>query len=366
MTQIKEKDYEEFKKASLNNEPIQKKVALSQIEVAENGTLIVAGTPVRSSENVVEKDLLQTILKLRPDLLTTFEKGDLSKKDLINMVKSALALSNVKKSQITIVGSPLSGNVFSILPGNKDIISNKLAFDLFEKSIERSGKGTKIVSMTSNENGGFSINVKKEVVIDKSILSTLSVGEEFNPGFSFTSSPLLGIALRSYIERLVCTNGMSHTIERGGKFNISRLTDNIVLKFLEQFSQLSSNNFVNSAYAEQINKAASTPISFGEILTARKILTSHSKLRDTDINSYLPEFSTVDKLLTAKGVNFEECKPVQLKNYSTPYNVWEVVNRLTDFGSHNYGYDAEYSKIQTAAGALFNKKRYDTQNLILF
>ena len=368
MNKLKEVNYDEFKKTALNFEPIQKKVLLSQIEVGQDGSLSIEGLPVKTDDGVVEKQLLKTILSINPKLLKAFEKGlnPTAKVEFISLIKGALALSDVKKSQVSILGNARTGNITNILPGDRDFISNRMNLELFEKTMN-AAPDLKLVNATVNHNGSIEMNVQKGVIVTPKTKNLLK-GEEFNPGFTFRNSPLKGTNVDYFTTRLVCTNGMT---ARGLKntFNLNVLDDTTIRTFFEKFLQMNKENFVPEFYAEQIEKASFTRASFYEIMNARNIMVMNSDLKlkgnEAELNMFLPEFTSVSAELARKGVDYAEKSDKQLMNYPTKYNVWDVVNRVTDFGSHDYGFNASFNHIQTQAGDLFNKKVYDTQNLIL-
>ena len=58
----------------------------------------------------------------------------------------------------------------------------------------------------------------------------------------------------------------------------------------------------------------------------------------------------------------------QQKNAKTALSVWDVINGVTDFASHNYGYemkDNSAANLQMQAGSMLCKDSYDTSNLVL-
>jgi bifunctional N-acetylglucosamine-1-phosphate-uridyltransferase/glucosamine-1-phosphate-acetyltransferase GlmU-like protein len=56
---------------------------------------------------------------------------------------------------------------------------------------------------------------------------------------------------------------------------------------------------------------------------------------------------------------------VQKKNCPLPYKMWDLINHVTYFGSHDLGYDTNFGAVQIGAGKLFAKKS-DAENLVIF
>lgn len=356
-------DYETVKKAGLNYEPMQMKVSLSELEFDKNDQMSIRGIPVRSDDGVVTKQIYNALLKINPSLskMLGSEKG--IKNSLVSIIKGGLSQGDVKKSQITVVGNPVLQTITNILKGERDFITNKVAFEMFEKTMNSQPDLT-LVGASIGSNGSIEMNVRKDIVLQPKIKAKAIVGEEFNPGYTFKNNAMTGIQVGHYAERLVCLNGM--TVKSGkGSFTFNKLSSGEIKKFSENFLNLSKDNFAYGSMPEIIAKASSTAASFHEVLVSKNIMQRHSKLTEIGVNQFLPEFGAISRNLATKGVDYAKCSDMQLKNYPTPYNVWEIVNRLTWFGSHETGLETNFGSIQNSAGTLFSKPIFDTENLLL-
>ncbi|MEO6302042.1 MAG: hypothetical protein ABIP51_02605, partial [Bacteroidia bacterium] len=207
--------------------------------------------------------------------------------------------------------------------------------------------------------------VRKDIEVTPKAKGEMLLGEEFNPGYSFINNPMQGISLAQYVERLVCTNGMT-TRDVKGEFRLDVMQEGKIKKFFEEFVMLGKSNFIPGQFPEMLEKAMTTAASFDEIRAARNIMTGNSNLKDNELSNYLPEFSSVAAKLARKGIDYAKCSDTQLQNYPTEYKVWDIVNRLTWFGSHDTGLQAERGEIQKKAGYLFKKSVYDTENVLVF
>jgi len=357
-------NYETIKKNVLDAEPVQKRVSLSQVEIDGNGNLAVGGLKLRVAPDVIEKDLFK-ILSLQPAFIKKFGNitDNKTKIDFINFIKTALSLNDIKKSEINLIGT--NGLITHILPGNKDYITNSFAIKMFEDCMDRTSHDVLITGFTSSNNGGFAINVRKKDEIAPVIDGSYSNLEAYNPGFAFVNNPLKGMEVQNYVERMVCTNGMVATVLES-TMSLNLITEKNVQDFFSGFRDFDKSGFLSVNFTENLNKAMNVKASFGEIISARRIITSHSEVKkDTDLYSFLPEFSQEVNRLARHEIDYTKCSQAQLNNLPTKHSVWDIINRITDFGSHDYGFNADFAAIQRKAGGLFNRKTYDTENVLV-
>lgn len=358
-------NYEAFKKEALNHEFATRKVKIKDIEFEPNGELIVEGVKVRTSEKV-KKNFVKNILKISPSTVKQVRQfaGADTEKNLMEIIKTGIATLS-KNDTVNILGNPTTGVITNIIPGNQDVISNRLALETFEKMMNSNSK-LSVVEAELKKDGAMILNVRANIQKEVHAGGKHIKGETYNPGFSFANLPLKGLEVSHYVTRLVCTNGMTSRFDLGSGGSLSKLNDEEIRKFFLDFMKMSQNDFEPKLMADKIAKAIETPASFHEILTARSIMLSRSILPATEIDAYLPQFGIVSKQLASKGVDYAACSDAQLQNYATPFKVWDVVNELTEFGSHDFGYKADSVIIQKLAGDILNKKVYDTENVLTF
>ena len=357
-------NYETIKKNVLDAEPVQKRVSLSQVEIDTNGTLSVGGTKLRIAPDVIERDLFK-ILSLQPAFIKKFGviTDNKTKTDFINFIKTALSINDVKKSEINLIGS--NGLITHILPGHKDYITNSFAIKMFEDCMDRTSQDVSITGFTSSGQGGFTINVRKKDEVAPMINGSYSSLEAYNPGFAFVNSPLKGMEVQNYVERLVCTNGMTATVLESA-MSLNLISEKNVQDFFTGFREFDASGFISVDFSMKLTKAMGTNASFGEIIAAKRIISGNSDIKkDTDLYSFLPEFSSEVNRLARHEIDYTKCSQAQLNNLPTKHTVWDIINRITDFGSHDYGFNADFAAIQKKAGGLFNRKTFDTENVLI-
>ena len=104
--------------------------------------------------------------------------------------------------------------------------------------------------------------------------------------------------------------------------------------------------------------------SIDELTTARNLIKANSKITDLELEMYVPIGSTEDAY-KSNGKLIEDFNKDQKKNASTDVSYWELINGITDFASHNYGYDVSNPDVlQRLAGRMFVKKP-DLNNLVI-
>src|ERR1035437_2214110 len=176
--------YDEIKKIALSNEPISRRVILSDVQVDINGQLSVEGLPVLS-ETGIQKQLFK-ILQLPVKTLNHIEKttGADSKQALIEAVKYGLTLSSAKRVEVNVVANPLTKTVTHILPGKKDFISNKIAMQNFEIVMEKYPQ-LNVHDFALDNKGGIALTLKTaEEKIPKNLAGNYMEDERFNPGIT--------------------------------------------------------------------------------------------------------------------------------------------------------------------------------------
>ena len=365
-------DFNQIREQIISNEPIVTKVALPDIDFTDDGIMSIGGAQV-NSEDGMEKKLLR-IIGLQPNFVKKFGKltGPDAKRALISMLKTAIATQENKKKEILVLGNPLSQTVTNLLPGHKDFISNKFAMEQFEE-IQAKYPYLKPHQLSMKSDGGFALTLKMAEAItplgeNGGALENLSgESEDYHPGLTLINSPASGISNEIFAWRLICDNGMEGMVKDDGDLKIDQLSTEQLRKFFDQVEGMAQNNFVATAYATNMHKAIMTKASFNEMLIAKKIMESNSDMPDNAIGSFFPEFVQALRKLAAKGyTDFTKFTTAQLSNFITGTSVWDVINRVTDFGSHDYGMNTDFHTVQAKIGGLlFNKESYDADNMIL-
>lgn len=364
--------FDQVKAQLVANEPVVTKVPLPDIDFTDDGIMSISGVQVNSDDDM-EKKLLR-IMGLQPNFVKKFGKltGADARRALISMLKTAIATQENKKKEILVLGNPTTQIITNLLPGHKDFISNKFAMEQFEE-IQSKYPYLQPHQLSMKSDGGFALTLKMADAVtpiggNGGALENLSgESENYHPGITLINSPSAGITNEIYAWRLICSNGMEGMVKDDGDLKIDQLSTEQLRKFFDQVEGMAQNNFVAAAYATNMHKAITTNASFSEMLVAKKIMEYNSDMPEKEIGSYFPEFVQALRKLAAKGyTDFTKFTSAQLANFITGTSVWDVINRVTDFGSHDYGFNTDFHTVQAKIGSsLFNKESYDADNMIL-
>ena len=349
--------FETLKKTALDNQPLRKQVQLGDVKFITSDTIQYAGLTLGITKAAL-RDLCN-LVGVSAKMNTTVKNvmGEEFTRTLLNLLKDAIS----KKSGLTltmVVGRDKIVRRF--MTKTESMISNTSFFDMAEMIIDKNNLD--INSMNVTKDGGVTINT----ISPKSGFDLNGFKDEvFNSGLSLTNS-LTGVQIDPYIHRLVCTNGMV-TKQFQEAIKMNNLSTDSMMKFHESLNRLQRNNFKPIQFTDKLEQAMKTPASVAEMMTGIDMIKSASNIEDQDIHHFIKFHQTV-KDYQKLGVDITKLNHEQMKNAKTGLSVWDVINGVTDFASHNYGYemkDGAETRLQMRAGDLLCKSSYDTSNLVL-
>lgn len=139
-----------------------------------------------------------------------------------------------------------------------------------------------------------------------------------------------------FVERLVCTNGMTAIRPAAtAVYLTSQSTSEDWYKHLIK-DIINPNREVITHYADRIKEAQNTNLSVAEYNVMMSHLLGYWKGDEGRILRYFGDDRNWKTLYDKRGINLEELTVQQLKNCPTPVNAWDAVNCLTDLASHKY------------------------------
>lgn len=239
----------------------------------------------------------------------------------------------------------------SKLDGNSNIINYGVGQD-----------GTQSVTFKS-DNWGFKLAGKKD--------------ESFNMGMMFENSPIKGTSVMPYFYRLVCTNGMV----AGRGIDTMALTlegkkEEQVLKFIQGVNALNFNSYDASEFGNRVTFMEKTRASLREIKTFKNLILKNANIANKEfdekavLHSQLESFfptNEIEQLYFKKGYDLSQLTMKHFANIKAEITAWDLLNNLTDFASHDYGFNVSQSdmiKLQGQAGEYMAKKSFDTEFLM--
>ena len=351
-------NYEDFKNNAVKNEPLAYKCSLTNIEIVDENHIKVKGFTLPCNPNVL-KDFGK-ILKAPQSFLKDFEIsfGKDGKLKFINFLKDAVSLNRNKI--ISIIGDRQSKRILGISSG--EFMPYEVYFRIFEELMNKHEFEIKDMIFDNNR-------VAINAILRKSQFNVGSFeNESFFPGFTFRNDLEKGTTLDSYIYRLVCSNGMiapDHNDPISFGLN-GTLGSPTAEDFFRRIDKLSKNGLIPDSFQDNVVRAMKTKASFAEVKSAANQIIKTSERSKEFIDSFIP-VNSIKNQLYAKNIELSSLSTKQEQSIVTNITIWDLINGITNFASHDYGYDvAPNNKIglQIHANAILTKKTFDTENII--
>ena len=349
------------KEEAVRNEVMRKEISLSEFNVIDNTHIEVDGVSIELTPFAFKRLLGR--LRIPTAFAKRFETGFGSDglQQLVQMMKTMKASKN--DQTVTLLVDPRAKKVTNILPAGYASISNEAFVDFAEGYINQ--YGLEVKDFGSDPNGGATINC----VSPNSVFQVPGMSDEiFNTGVTFRNTPTRGLEVSPYLNRLVCSNGMSSTAF-SETYGLHELTDKSISEFNEHMITMASTGFQPVGLADKIKTANNTDASIAEVQRAMSAMLSTDKKIDYDyMQRYLP-INRVMKAYSDIGAEPSTFTTKQLQNAKSGLSIWEVVNGITNFASNDEKYNIDDHKtgnLMVSAGNLLMKKNFDTEALIQF
>ena len=349
------------KAEAIRNEVMRKEISLSEFNVIDNTHIEVDGVKIELTAFAFKRLLGR--LRIPTAFAKRFETG-FGTDGLQQLVQMMKTMKSSKNDQtVTLLVDPREKKVTNILPAGYASISNEAFVEFTERYIEQ--YGLQVKDFGSDPNGGATINC----VSPNAIFTVPGMSDEvFNTGVTFRNTPSRGLEVSPYLNRLVCSNGMSSTAF-SETYGLHELTDKSINEFNEHMIQMASTGFQPVGLADKIKAANNTDASIAEVQRAMSAILSTDNRVDFDYaQRYLP-ITKIMKAYSDIGAVPETFTTKQLQNAKSGLSIWEVVNGMTNFASNDERYNIDDHKtgnLMVSAGNLLMKKNFDTEALLQF
>ena len=353
--------FESKKQEAIRNEVMRKELNLSEFNVIDNTHIEIDGVKIELSQHAFGKLLGR--LRIPKAFAKRFAEGfgNDGLKQLVQMMKSMKSSKN--DQTITLLVDPRQKKVTNILPGGYASISNENFINFAERYIDQ--YDLDVTDFGSDPNGGATINC----VSKNGIFTVPGMSDEvFNTGVTFRNTPIRGLEVSPYLNRLVCSNGMTSTAF-SETYGLHQLNDKSINEFNEHMISMASTGFQPIGLADKIKTANQTDASLAEVQKAMSAILSTDKKVDFDYaQRYIP-INRAMKAYSDLGAEPSTFTTKQLQNAKSGMSIWEVVNGMTNFASNDNKYnidDHQTGNLMVTAGNLLMKKSYDTEALLQF
>lgn len=345
-------DYAADKKKAIENQPMPIDILLKDIELCPSHTMKIFGKFAKITERAYDS-FLTNVLDIPVNFVNKFRKitDSATETAMLSVLKDSLYLK--ARSKVTMLLNKRSEEVTYFVKNNSGYISNQLLYDVYEIAMNK---------YSSLKYAGFNYNIDGSIVLSSRCNEVYSyaVGEEFHGGLQFNNSPIYGGQVGDDVLRLVCWNGMESG-NRGISINGTQASISKMFSILDGIEQYS---FCSAPFRQNIARAMKANASVHELNYAFSTIKKYSAIDDDAALHYLG-FPDCRKWLAKKGLEMASLSDGQMKNCPTNINMWDLINKITYFGSHEMGYGVDKFAISKNAGKLFAKSQYDEKNFII-
>jgi len=353
--------FNQKKAEAIRNEVMRKEINLSEFNVIDNTHIEIDGVKIELSAHAFGKLLGRLRIPKAFAKRWTEGFGNDGLKQLVNMMKTMKSSKN--DQTVTLLVDPREKKVTNILPAGYASISNENFINFAERYIDQ--YNLDVTDFGSDPSGGATINC----VSQNGIFTVPGMSDEiFSTGVTFRNTPIRGLEVSPYLNRLVCSNGMSSTAF-SENYGLHELTDKSINEFNEHMISMASTGFQPIGLAEKIKSANNTDASLAEVQRAMSAILSTDKKVDYEYaQRYLP-INRAMKAYSDIGAEPSTFTTKQLQNAKSGMSVWEVVNGMTNFASNDSKYNLDDHKtgnLMVTAGNLLMKKNFDTEALLQF
>lgn len=356
-TSLSQGVFDEHARRAIAIQPIRKEVSYRDLEVISDSILSIDGLHIPMTKNAF-KDVIKAV-----GLPVTFDKsfseafGQKARQQLVNRLKSVMAAKG--KNSVSVVVSPESKTIIGVHKSPKDLISNE--------SFIRTA--TRLIDEHSLDVNTFTVDSEGGIVIQASSprnqwgIQGLK-DEDFYGGVTLLNNPKDGFQISPYLYRLICANGMiGKSFEE--TIQVKSFDGAGMEKIYQEIDRLSKSAFKPSKFEAQVKLAIETKASLAEMESAYNLMKMLSGVEYKELEAWVPLQATRARYHAA-GIDTIFLSPEERKNAKTGTSVWDVVNGVTHFSTHDNGYrisDTDRRRMQIEAGNLLTKK-FDMGNLV--
>ena len=328
-----------------NSQSLRKTVAIRDIQLINDTTIEYQGKRL-----AITKDAFKGLMKMigmSQTFASKFEKlfNPETKAKFINQMKNAMA---TQLNEITIILSPTTKEIVGFSKKPTDLISHERFIGLTDRLVDQNGFEITNWGVDAN-NGSVTINAfnpKAQFGVDG------VANEVFTAGLTMKNSPLGGIQVMPYVNRLWCANGCT-TAMASESYALNDLSADSMEKFFEHMSQLRKNKFIPTGFQDRVKQAIETPASMREMSWAHNQIKKHV---GDKAESWIP---LMENEAAYSKANIGIVEP---KSAKSNQSIWSVVNGMTHVATHAPDMfamnmqDKDSTELMVQAGNLLGKQ----------
>ena len=333
------------KAETLNSQSIRKTVAIRDIDLIDDKTIEYQGKRLEITTDAFKG--LMKIIGMSQTFAKKFESlfNTETKAKFINTMKNAMA---TQLNEITIILSPTTKRIVGFSKKATDLISHERFIGLADRLIDQHGFEVANWGVDGNK-GSVTINAFNP----KASFGVNGLSNEvFQAGITMKNSPLGGIQVMPYVNRLWCANGCT-TAMAAESYQLANLSGDSMEKFHEHMQQLRRNNFVPTGFQDRVKEAVATPASMKELSWAHNQIKRHV---GDKADNWIP-LSENESAYTKANIGIIDPKAAKSNQ-----SIWSVVNGMTHVATHAPDLfamnmqDKDSTELMVQAGNLLGKQ----------
>lgn len=356
---ITQTQFADFKKEAITRQPHRKTINLRDLKFITMDCVEYAGLTLGINKQGL-KDIVRIIgFSVQGQTKMNRNVGEETSINILNALKNTIGGTSL---EVTLSVTP-DRIITRVVPsGNKSsLISATTYFDTFERMAN--SKNLEVTATQFNPNTG------------SIFISALANGKQhqignfkdeiFSSGISLSRTDE-GIQADPYMHRLVCTNGMV-TRQFEESFKLRTMEPKMWEEFYTHLDKIEKNGFVPQDFNNSVSRSMNNPSSLQELERGCSLLTTNSKIPEGELEVFFKGLKRTYNAFHTSGIDTTKLSYEQKRNCRTGVTHWDLINGITDFASHNYGYDKKVGSdrhLQVFAGDLLSKGP-ECQNLVL-
>lgn len=362
ITTLSSSIFSERAEKAIKAQPVRRTVHLSEIELVDDTKIAYKGSLIKITKQGFS-DLLR-LLKIPKAFINRFsdmmkEKPE-ARRQFINSIKNVMSSQGTGNKTVTLVLSVETKEIVAVHRNARNLISNRGFLDVVNQVIDNNSLD--VVDFSIGKNGEVSVNtvdIKKQWDVDG------LKDEYFQSGVSFVNNPKNGFVVSPYINRMVCANGM---ISSGfqEQYKLTSTDGDAMQKFFSDIANLAKNGFKPEQFVERVTEARNMKASLSEMYRVKNAIKRVAgDITKEELESWVPVKYT-EAAYHRIGIDTNTLRAAQLKNAKTDTSLWDLINGLTHFSTHDNGFEIDdYHRrvLQIEAGRLLTDE-HDMSNFV--
>lgn len=321
LTTLSQTEVNARKVETLNSQSVRKTIPVREVTLINDTTIEYQGKRLEITKEAF-KDLMK-IIGMSQQFAKKFEVlfSPEAKASFVNQMKNAMAAN---LNEITVILSPISKKIVGFSKNASSMVSHERFIGLADQIIDQNGfeitnwgvngnKGEVIINL-ANPAAQFGIGIADEV---------------FTAGLTLKNSPLNGIQVMPYVNRMWCANGLT-TPMAAESYTLADLSKDSMERFFQHMSDLRRNSYKPAGFEETVKNAMKTPASMFELSRAHNTIKGY--VGDA-ANNWIPYDDNRTAYNTA-NIDLGAMNVEQLKNARSNQSIWSVVNGMTHVATH--------------------------------